>query len=68
MLQGDRNTTLGTDKGCRVLGPSEEGGGIALVVNWDPLRHSVCLPFLYLSFVLPAPEACFRFGWVSLGS
>lgn len=60
MVQGDHNTTLGTDKSCRVLGPSE-GGGIALVVNWDTLRHTVCPPFLYLSFVLPAPEACLRF-------
>lgn len=61
MLQGDHNTTLGTDQGCRVLGPFQVGGGIALVLNWDTLRHSVCLPFLHLCFVLPAPEACFRF-------
>lgn len=40
MLQGDHNTTLGTDQGCRVLGPFQVGGGIALVLNWDTLRHS----------------------------
>lgn len=32
MLQDDQNTTFGTDKCYRVMGPSE-GGGIALVVT-----------------------------------